>query len=126
MAGSKGSKYYNIFLDYNVWLANKETKHTIINSELFKILELIGEEKSISQAAEKFGVSYRKAWGLIKEAEEELNLCLVKRQRGGEKGGKSELSDDGQNLINAYKELNIEISSAIYNITKKFFNTINI
>jgi molybdate transport system regulatory protein len=126
MAGSKGSKYYNIFLNYNVWLENKETKHIIINDELFCLLLLIEKENSLMRASEEFGVSYRKAWGLIKEAEMELKICLVKRQRGGDKGGRSELSSDGKILIEAYNELKEEITNSIHKITKKFFNSINV
>jgi len=126
MAGSKGSKYYNIFLNYKVWLENKDSGKNIINDELFSLLQLIEIENSLMSASEKFGVSYRKAWGLIIEAEKELKICLVKRKRGGENGGKSELSEDGKNLINAYNELRTEINESIYKITKKFFHSINI
>lgn len=126
MAGSKGSKYYNIFLNYNLWLENSETKQVIINAELFELLILIEKENSLMKAAEIMNISYRKAWGLVKQAEKELTLCLVKRQRGGDKGGKSELSIDGKNLVDAYIEINTEISESVHKITKKFFNTINV
>jgi molybdate transport system regulatory protein len=126
MAGPKGSKYYNIFLDYNIFLMHKESGNKIINNELFQILSSINSDNSIAKVAENKGMSYRKAWGLIKEAEKELNFCIVERQRGGLNGGTSKLSPEGEKLINAYNQLQAEFCDSINNVTKKFFNTINV
>lgn len=125
MAGPKGSKYYNIFLNYNIWLENKTNNDNIINHELFQLLEQIDKKGSLSAAADKVGISYRKAWGDIRECEKKLGFCLVKRVRGGDKGGNSYLSEDGDKLLKAYKELTNEIDNAIYKITRKFFHSIN-
>ena len=77
------------------------------------------------QAADKLGISYRKAWGMIKETEEKLGFCLTEKHRGGQHGGNSVLTKEGKEMIEAYKDLLVEFDEAIYQITKKFFNKVN-
>lgn len=125
MAGSKGSKYYDIFLDYSIQL-NHRQKGAIMKVEHFSLLNMIHELSSLKEAAEKLGISYRKAWGNIQTMEEELGLSLVNRQRGGVQGGKTTLTEDGLKLINAHSELREEFDRAIHDMTKKFFHDLNL
>ncbi len=124
MAGSKGSKYYDIFLDYSILLEHKQLG-TIMDPYKFALLRSIHEEGSLKLATEKMGISYRKAWGSVEEMEEKLGFKLVNRQRGGSQGGKTELTDDGLKLINSHKELREEFNKVIKEITKKFFRELN-
>jgi len=123
MAGSKGSKYYNVFLDYKVSLIYQEEE--MIDAMLFCILQEIKQEKSLLKASEKCGISYRKAWGDIHELEKKLGFEIVIASRGGANGGKSILSPEGENILQAYSELINEMDPVISNISKKFFNKIN-
>lgn len=124
MAGSLGSKYYNIFLDYSINL-NHRDKGAIMKSEHFALLRTIDEMSSLKEAAEKLGISYRKAWGNVQTMEDELGFSLVIRQRGGAQGGKTILTEDGFKLINAHSELREEFDKAIHDMTKKFFHDLN-
>ena len=124
MAGPKGSKYFDIFLKYRIWLENTDGEGILGDGKL-KLIKCIGELGSLKAAADKTGVSYRKAWGNIKEAEEKLGFALVERHRGGQHGGQSFLTEEGKKLIEAYDELMLEFDTSIYKITKKFFNRIN-
>lgn len=124
MAGSKGSKYYDIFLDYSITLNHRE-KGKIIDLDSFTLLKNIEATGSLKQAAISQEISYRKAWGILQEIEQSLNLVLVSRQRGGSDGGKTTLTEDGFKLINAHKELSKEFNKAIHNMTKKFFHELN-
>ncbi len=124
MAGSKGSKYYNIFLDYNVKLDHKK-KGNLLNDYKFKLLLEINNSGSLKAAADKLGVSYRKAWGNVEDIENGLGFRLLERQRGGATGGKTTLTDEGMKLIEAYDELKTEFNNSIYKITKKFFHSLN-
>ena len=123
MAGHKGSKYYDVFLDYRIWL-NKGEKGVLGDGKIH-LLELIDEHGSLRAAAEKMGISYRKAWGNIKEAEEELGIALVDRQRGGQHGGASTLTEDGKSLVEAFKQLRKDFDESINKVTQKFFNKLN-
>ncbi|WP_075589932.1 winged helix-turn-helix domain-containing protein [Labilibacter marinus] len=124
MAGSKGSKYYDIFLDYSIQLNHKKTGE-IMNSLHFALLNAIEDIGSIKEAAEHMGISYRKAWGIIQKMEEELGFSVVNRQRGGSHGGKTTLTEDGIKLIHAYSGLREEFDKSIHDMTKKFFQELN-
>jgi molybdate transport system regulatory protein len=124
MAGSKGSKYFDVFLNYHFWLSTKN-KTKILGEKLINLLKDIEKEGSIQAAAKKNNVSYRKAWGDIKKAEEILKFCITETTRGGKDGGKTVLTKDGKNMLLAFDELSDEFDKAIYKIAKKFFHSLN-
>jgi len=124
MAGPKGSKYYNIFLDYEVWLTNRETGDRV-DDQLVKLLSAIATKGSIRQAAEEAGLSYRKAWGDIRDAEKFLGFAIVEKIRGGKNGGKSQLTAEGSDLVAGFKQLHEDFNLAIYKTTKEFFHKLN-
>jgi molybdate transport system regulatory protein len=124
MAGSKGSKYYDVFLNYKIWLVTAAEEEIVDDSD-FILLKLINDHGSLSAAAEKLGVSYRNAWGTLKRAEEILKFKLIDKQRGGKMGGETRLTKDGEKLIQCYDELHQAFDRAIYTVTKKFFHSLN-
>ena len=124
MAGSKGSKYYNIFLRYNLNLEDVEGNE-IFDYEGFSLLIQIDKNRSIVAAAREMDMSYRKAWGIINKVEERLGFALVIKQRGGSDGGMTWLSEEGRELIDGYKELTTQFDRSISEITRKFFRKIN-
>ena len=124
MAGSHGDKYYDVFLDYRVWLKTVN-EEGIMGEGCVGLLKDIKESGSLKLAADKQEMSYRKAWGIIRKSEEMLGFKLVDKQRGGKDGGHSCLTGEGADLILAFDELKSDISQSIKKITKKFFNKIN-
>ncbi len=124
MAGSRGSKYYDIFLNYNTWLESRTGKGSV-SAEQMELLRNIRDEGSLKASADKAQMSYRKAWGKLKEAEQMLDFTLVERTRGGSQGGESKLTEEGVKLVEAYDELNNEINKSIKKITRDFFQAIN-
>jgi molybdate transport system regulatory protein len=124
MAGSKGDKYYNVFMDYRIWLKTIGDKG-IMGEGCIGLLNDIKLSGSLKQAADKQEMSYRKAWGIIRRSEEMLGFKLVKKHRGGKDGGHSYLTSEGENLVEAFGELKTDINRSIKKVTKKFFNKIN-
>ncbi len=124
MAGSKGSKYFNVFLNYRFWL-NTKTGEEIMGKKMIQVLKDIEIEGSIQASSAKNNISYRKAWGDIKKAEEILDFSIVEKKRGGKDGGQSNLTQDGKNMLKAFDELEEEFDKAIYNTAKKFFHSLN-
>jgi molybdate transport system regulatory protein len=124
MAGSRGDKYYDVFLDYRVWLKTVNDEG-IMGEGCIGLLKDIKQSGSLKLAADKQEVSYRKAWGIIRKSEEMLGFKLVDKQRGGKDGGHSCLTTEGENLVMAFEELKAEIGQSIKKITKKFFHKIN-
>ncbi len=122
MAGPKGSKYYDIFLDYTIQLNHKE-KGNILDRYYFELLQAIRDTGSLKAA--EMEISYRKVWGSIEDMEDKLGFKLVERHRGGVQGGTTTLTEDGIKLLDARDELRKEFDLAIHSITKKFFRSIN-
>ena len=124
MAGPKGSKYYDIFLKQQLQLVTKEDD-TVINEEGFKLLAEIQKEQSIVAASRNIGISYRKAWGLLREIEYVLGFRLVGKHRGGNSGGKTNLTQEGIELTEAYSNLKRDLELDVHDTVKTFFNCIN-
>lgn len=59
------------------------------------LLDAVKSEGSLQAAARALGISYRKAWGDLKEAEKELGITLLTHHRGGPDGGSSSLTEAG-------------------------------
>ncbi len=67
-----------------------------------RLLQEIDRCGCLRQAARHLEVSYRKAWGDVKKAEECLGVQLIERSRGGKAGGQSILTAEGRRWIEAY------------------------
>lgn len=124
MAGRKGSKYYDIFLKHKVWLENLYGQD-IVGDGKFDLLLCIDELESITACSERLGISYRKAWGNLREIEQRLGFSVVEKHRGGKEGGKTTLNSEGKKLIEAYKEFLVEIESLMHDSAKRFWAKVN-
>ncbi len=124
MAGRKGSKYYDIFLKHKVWLENIYGQD-IVGDGKFELLLCIDELKSLTAAADRLGISYRKAWGNLRDIEEHLGFSIVDKHRGGKEGGKTELNHEGKKLIKAYKEFLIDIDTLMHDAARSFWAKVN-
>lgn len=58
-------------------------------------------------------ISYRKAWGDLKNTEKCVGTKLTKTKRGGIKGGKSYLTPEGYRWINSFIKFDKEVSQFI-------------
>jgi molybdate transport system regulatory protein len=59
----------------NFWI--EKDGQVVLSSWRIRLLEAVGETGSISAAASKMGVSYRRAWDKIHECEERLGVKLA-------------------------------------------------
>jgi molybdate transport system regulatory protein len=75
------------------------------------LLEAIAAEGSISRAAAAMGMSYRRAWLLV----DEMNRCfdppLVETLRGGGTERGARVTETGEAVLAAYRELEREAES---------------
>jgi len=95
-----------------VWF-NSSKAGGVFGDGKWSLLREIEQRRSIRAAAEALGMSYRKAWGDLKKAEECLGIKLVEKRRGGREGGKTNLTEYGRNLLSAYNRFRFEISKAL-------------
>jgi molybdate transport system regulatory protein len=69
------------------------------------LLEAIAQTGSITSAAKKLGMSYRRAWLLVDETNRCLNAPAVQTATGGKRGGGTALTSVGAELVRRYRAL---------------------
>lgn len=79
----------------------------------WRLLVAVREHGSIQEAARRLGRGYRKAWGDIKRAEEGFGRRIVRKKRGGPSGGRTELTEFGNRLIDAWERYRTEVRSCM-------------
>ncbi len=77
----------------------------VLSDYRVRLLELIAETGSLSEAAHRMGLSYRRAWGKLREIERNLGRKLVHSEVGGAGGGSSSLTPEAEDLIRRYHRL---------------------
>jgi molybdate transport system regulatory protein len=70
-----------------------------------ELLEKVQEAGSIAEAAKQMGMSYMRAWTLIRTMQRCFKKPLLKVVRGGPKGGGAELTDTGRSILELYHRL---------------------
>lgn len=68
-----------------------------------RLLEIVERTHSLADAASELGLSYRRAWGKIKEMEANTGHRLVVSRVGGAGGGHTELTPQGRDLVERYR-----------------------
>lgn len=96
--------HQKVLLNYKVWLSSI-TGNGVVGDTEYRLLKHIAKSQSLKAASDDLGISYRKAWGDLKKAEEFLGYQLLDRKRGGKSGGTSEVTDRALKLIEAYEAL---------------------
>lgn len=87
----------------------------------YDLLVLVDETGSLRQAAHAMGMSYSKAWRVVREAEEHLGLELLRRRAGGPGGGGSSLSDDGRQVVLRFRALVAEADAELETLYREHF-----
>ena len=90
------------------------------------LLGLIAAEHSISEAARRMKMSYKRAWQLI----EAMNACfrapLVESVSGGNKGGGSRLSPLGKRVLALYNAIYAKSLAACSRELKRLHGLLNL
>lgn len=76
----------------------------VLSDYRVRLLEHIDETGSLSEAAARMQLSYRRAWGKVKEIEQNIGTKLVESAAGGPGGGGSHLTTEGRRLVALYRE----------------------
>ncbi|MDB5538349.1 MAG: ModE [Devosia sp.] len=66
------------------------------------LMQFIAETGSISEAAKRMDMSYKRAWGLVQALNEGFGAPLVEASRGGKEQGAS-LTAAGRELLERYR-----------------------
>lgn len=112
---------------------NYDMKVRIFNRDKFfgpgvaRILHLVKETGTLSEAYKIMGISSSKAWKILKRSEADLGIKLIETETGGSGGGKSKLTSDGEELLNRYEFFVNELDKTANLLFQKYFDcdTIN-
>jgi molybdate transport system regulatory protein len=78
-----------------------------------QLLELIRERGSIKQAVGEFGMSYRNAWGYLRELEQAAGFKLLERVPGGGRRGGTRLTRQGEQFLHRYQRFRLGVDTVI-------------
>ncbi len=78
-----------------------------------RLLEMIAEHRSISEAARAMDMSYRRAWLLVAELNQSFRLPVTTAQTGGKGGGHAQLTEFGETLVGRYRAIERDAAAAV-------------
>jgi len=91
----------------NLWI--EIDGQVVLSRWRIKLLTAVAETGSISAAAERMGVPYRRAWEKIHEMEQRLETPLLDTQTGGPGGGGASLTSAAQDYIARFRRFSAGI-----------------
>lgn len=77
-----------------------------------ELLGHIAETGSISEAARRMGMSYNRAWLLVRTMNGCFKQPLVNSSRGGDQRGGAQLSKAGKDVLRLYRRLEAKFATA--------------
>lgn len=83
-----------------IWI--EDDGKILIGEGRARLLTAVGETGSLSAAARKLGMSYKKAWRLMDMVNQTARKPVVITSVGGARGGGAELTEYGRTLIQQY------------------------
>ncbi|MEP0813073.1 MAG: LysR family transcriptional regulator [bacterium] len=92
-----------------VWLVNREMEH-VFGPGLADLLTDIEHLGSLKAAAMRNNVSYRHAWGAIRNAEKHFGIALVTASSGGPGGGRSSITVDAKRVLARFRLLSERVA----------------
>lgn len=105
-------------------LANKiwlEQNGKVFGEGPYRLLVRVERTGSLNKAAAEIGMSYNKAWQLMRTIEGRLGFPLLERRAGGVSGGGSEVTPQARQLMRRYSALREELETILELLFAKHF-----
>ena len=96
-------------------------KQKLFGPGIAQLLTGVQESGSIRQTAAQMGMSYSKAWNILRSCERDLAFALLDRQVGGANGGGATLTPAGQTMLARYIAFEDEAHAALHGLLHKHF-----
>jgi molybdate transport system regulatory protein len=100
---SPAAKDERLELDPRIKLWVEKDGQLVLSDYRVQLLRQIAETGSLAEAAQRMGLSYRRAWGKVREIERNMGVSLVQSEVGGAGGGGSRLTRQGERLVALYQ-----------------------
>jgi molybdate transport system regulatory protein len=98
------SNSYRRQMEPKVKLWVEKDGEIVLSGYRVRLLQHIAETGSLAEAARRMGLSYRRAWGKIREIESNLGVRLVESEVGGAGGGSTRLTAVGERVVALYTQ----------------------
>ncbi len=86
-----------------IWL--EKAGKPVLGFGRLTLLKAVDTEGSISKAAKRCNISFRRAWSYLNSAEKNFGIKLLDRKKGGAGGGRSTLTPEARRLIEKFDSL---------------------
>lgn len=86
------------------------------------LLEAIDRTGSIRAAAGELGMSYMRAWTLVRTMNAACRSPLVEKERGGTERGGAQLTDRGRTVLRLYRQIEEKAARSVDPLWKKLLD----
>lgn len=90
-----------------------------LGADRIRLLEMIDEHGSITQAAKAVGICYKNAWDTMDAINNLSDKPLFIRMAGGQSGGGTRLTEEGREVISKYRVIEEEHAKFLSNISQR-------
>lgn len=104
-----------------IWIENAHGQ-AFLGDGRADLLRAIDETGSLSAAAKRMKMSYRKAWYHLNAMEQAFGAQLVDRSIGGRGGGGCKLTETGRAILSGYFKFRKEIEQTTEKLFQKHFD----
>lgn len=117
---------YKFFTRSKIWLED-EQGNVVFGLGRYRILKAIQQAGSLNAAAKELKMGYRAIWARINATEKRLGMNLLVKQKGGAKGGGSQLTPLAKELIRQFERIRARVEEQTdVMFEKKFGDHMNI
>lgn len=96
------------FTRSKIWLEDNQG-NVVFGLGRYRILKAIQESGSLNAAAKELKMGYRAIWARVHATEERLGMNLLVKQKGGAKGGGSQLTPLAKDLIQRFERIRASV-----------------
>ena len=91
------------------------------DEKIAMLLSLVDETSSVRTACQRMQISYSTGWNIIRTMESQFSRTLIERSQGGAGGGQSRLTEDGRQLIDAFRRYSAELRRVAAELFDSYF-----
>lgn len=94
---------------YKIWI--EKDGDNVFGMGIYNLLSLVEETGSLHKAAQSLKMSYRAAWGKVRDYEDRLGASLLEKGRHGRTG--AHLTPEGKLMLDHFKQIMEEMDKLV-------------